>query len=259
MFKLLTFMILCVLVLPAAVFGRTCDDLGRGQAYQPMDFNGSTVCFVFTKTPTEEGQLSRDPDGIAIYSLSKSEKSRLVYEFPYAGTKGKINDAFAIFVSAASEEMFFVIHSVEAPRAWDVISDVYDVSVFVFEGGALVRDELRSGFFDMGGDMKDNVGELSYVYPYKDKISVSKAVRSILFEVAGMPVPISGVVKEKSFLYGSDTEPVIQEPSRVYLIKGDEVAVEQSMAGWCKVSFVTKVKRVQKWMQCKSIAFSERQ
>ena len=41
----------------------------------------------------------------------------------------------------------------------------------------------------------------------------------------------------------------------MYLIKGDEVKVEASMAGWCKVSHITKIKPNTMWVQCKSIAF----
>lgn len=254
--KYLPFMLLYLLVCPNFAFGQMCDEVGMRQAYQSVNLVETTACFVYKKTPAEkEGQLSRDPDGIAIYSYSKSGGKNFIYEFPYAGTKGRINDAFVLFVSSVSKEMLFVIHSIEAPKAWDVLSDVYDVSVFVFEGGDLVRDEAYSGFFDMGGDMNNAEGLLSYVYPYKNKGSIENVVRSALFEVAGVSPFVGGVVTEKSFLYGGDFEPLIQEPSRMYLIKGDEVKVEASMAGWCKVSHITKIKPNTMWVQCKSIAF----
>uniref|UniRef100_UPI00200C9B14 hypothetical protein n=1 Tax=Pseudomonas sp. MWU13-2100 TaxID=2935075 RepID=UPI00200C9B14 len=102
-----------------------------------------------------EEKTSSDPDGVALYSVSKAEEPRLVYEFPYAWTKGKINDAFLLSEEGGHDKMLFVIHSIWTPRSWDPVSDVYDVSVIRLQDGALIRDQKLSRFFGMGGDLVD--------------------------------------------------------------------------------------------------------
>ncbi|MBO0494149.1 hypothetical protein [Pseudomonas sp. Marseille-Q1929] len=71
----------------------------------------------------------------------------LVYDLPYAGTKGVINDVFAFSVADASEKVLFVVHSVEAPMSWDAVSDIHDVAVIRAQAGRLVKDEKLSRFF----------------------------------------------------------------------------------------------------------------
>lgn len=255
MSKIRGFIFLSTLVMPAFVFGHVCDGIGNGQAHKALSMGGMTACIVYEKAPIlKDGQLSRDPDGLAIYSVSKSGAQKLIYEFAYAGTTGKINDVFVLYDDATSNEILFVIHSIEAPRSWDVLSDVYDVNVFVLMENGLIRDKHRSGFFDMGGDMSGSDGEVSYTYPYKDKESVEMVFRSGLFKVLHAPFAVGGIVKEKSLLYA---EPVMQEPSKMYLIKGDQVMIGESMAGWCKVLYRGKTKPITMWMQCKSIAYLE--
>ncbi|MNP37927.1 hypothetical protein D3C76_1314040 [compost metagenome] len=120
---------------------------------------------------------------------------------------------------------------------------------------ALVKDQAVSRFFDMGGDLVDAQGMPSYIYPYKDRKSVEEAIRSPIFQTVNSSNSIKGTIKEKTFLYGGDTEPAMQDPSKMYLIKGDQITVEDSMAGWCKVSYAVKTKLITMWVQCKSIVF----
>ncbi|MNP71116.1 hypothetical protein D3C76_1674570 [compost metagenome] len=67
---------------------------------------------------------------------------------------------------------------------------------------------------------------------------------------------INGSIVEKASLYDGGSEPLLQSSSKMYLIKGDRVLVEDSMAGWCRVLYQTKVKIIKKWAQCRSINFS---
>ncbi|MFS2201602.1 hypothetical protein ACCD00_24155 [Pseudomonas sp. Pseusp3] len=234
-----------------------CIGIGLREAYSSIDVDRVNACIVYTKSDAQtEGQLSRDPDGISLYSVISSGTPKLVHEFPYAGTEGKITDAFFLPVDGVLEEMLFVIHRMEVPKSWDSISDIYSVSVIRREGNTLLLDKKRTRFFDLGGDTVDEQGHSTYVYPYKDKKSVEEAVSSPLFSTITADKKITGTVLEKTFLYEGASEPLPQYSSKMYLIKGDRVLVEDSTAGWCKVSYQAKVKMITRWGQCKSIDFS---
>lgn len=237
----------------AAVAGeQRCDSVGTGEAYRSIAMQEVVVCFVYAKaSDLEKGQLSASPSGMYIYSISKLGKLALVHELPYAGTKGKINDAFLYHVDGV--EALFVIHSIETPRSWDPVSDVYDVTVIKLQDGALAQDPKLSRFFGMGGDFVDSHGRLTYIYPYKDRAAIEQAIRSPEFQVAASTLPVKGVIKEKTFLYEGESEPAMQ--SNMYLVSGDQVTVKDSLAGWCKVLYAAKAKPITKWMQCKMIFF----
>lgn len=256
MLKVLFVAFFSTLAASSVAYGKSCDDIGFEQAYHSVNIRQVIVCFVYTKTPAEKDrQLSRDPDGIAAYSISQSEMPTLMYEFPYAGTKGEINDAFVLSVGSAAEEMLFVIHSVETPRSWDAVSNIYDVTVMRLRRGILVPDEKLSRFFSLGGDLIDAQGRAVYIYPYKERKAVVDSVRSPLFEFVYFSTPVLGVLQEKAFLYSGDGEPSVQDPQKMYLVKGDEVTLEDSTAGWCKVSYSGKKETITRWVQCRSVAF----
>jgi hypothetical protein len=242
----------------AIASGDECGGIGLLQAHKSTVLHGSSVCFVYSKTSSQDGlKLSRDPDEISLYAISESERPELLYEFPYAGTQGKINDVFFLAIEGAAEEMLFVIHSMQSPKSWDTKSDIYDVSVIRHQGGILIRDQKLSRFFDLGGDLVDTQGKSTYLYPYKDKKSVEGAVRSALFRAINSSTKIMGTVQEKTFLYAGDSEPALQDPKKAYLIKGDQVTLADSMAGWCKILYQGKAKLITRWAQCKSIVLAE--
>jgi hypothetical protein len=234
-----------------------CSDIGLREAFSSIDVDRVNACIVYTKPDLQaKGQLSREPDGISLYSVVSSEKPKLVYEFPYLGAEGIITDAFLLPVDEGGEELLFVVHRMEMPREWDPVSDIYDVSVFRFEADTLLLDKKLTRFFHLGGDDVDKKGGITFVYPYKDRKSVEKAAGSPLFHAILAGKVINGSIMEKAFLYDGGSEPLLQYSPKMYLIKGDKVLVEDSWAGWCKVSYQAKVKIVDKWVQCKSISFS---
>jgi hypothetical protein len=247
----------CLLGSTAIAGNVECSGIGLREAYSSLDIHGAKACFVYTMASTEnEEKHSRDPNGISLYSVTLSNNPKLVYEFPYAGTKGEIAEAFFLPVAGVDEKTLFLIHRMEAPRSWDSVSDIYNVSVLRWEGEALLLDQKRTRFFDLGGDTVDEQGRLTFAYPYKDKKSVEAAISSPLFYTIIANKRITGTILEKTFLHDGDSEPLPQNSSKMYLIKGDRVLVEDSMAGWCRVSYQAKVKIIKKWAQCKSINFS---
>jgi hypothetical protein len=253
---LVCFILNLVFIGTAVAGGSECSDLGLQQAYGPLSFSGGKVCFLYTKPDTAyEGDLSRAPDSISVYSIFETGAHQLIYELPYAGTPGKINDALFISVDGKSDEMLFVLHSFEKPTSWDPVSDIYGVSVVGFKEGNPVQEKTLSRFFDLGGDMINSQGKFFYTYPYKDRRSVIGIVDSPVFRVVTSPAPVRGVIKEKAFLYGGENEPTTQDPSKMYLVRGDKVAVKDSMAGWCKVNYKSKSNEIRMWVQCKSIVY----
>ncbi len=257
MIKLIVLFFGCLLGATAIASDEGCSAIGLREAYGYMDIHGVKACFVYTKAEVKtEGQLSRDPEEISLYSVAPSENPKLVYEFPYAGTEGTITDAFFLPVGGKGEEMLFVIHRMETPRAWDPVSDIYDVSVIRLEGKTLLLDRDRTRFFDLGGDSVDEQGRSAYTYPYKDKKSVEAVVGSPLFYSIIADKEITGTILEKTFLFDGGSEPIQQSKTKMYLIEGDRVLVTDSTAGWCKVSYQARIKMITKWAQCKSINFS---
>ncbi|WP_458729731.1 hypothetical protein [Pseudomonas brenneri] len=258
MIKFLCGLLFFVSLSIAAEGDKVCSYLGDRQAYPSVLLDGVGVCFVYVETkPEYEGQLSKDPDGISAYSGLSSGKISIVYEFLYAGTEGRIENAFVLSAGSDSENMLFVIHSIEKPRSWDPVSDIYDVSVMVVRNGNLVRDEKLSRFFDMGGDFVDAQGRPTYIYPYKDRTSVETVVRSSLFKALRYSSSVEGTVREKSFFYGGEAEPSQHDRRKNYLIKDDKVTVDDSTGGWCRVTYAAKAIPITMWMQCKAITFSE--
>lgn len=246
----------CLLGSTAIAGNAGCNGIGLREAYSSLDIHGAKACFVYTMEAGNEEKHSRDPNGISLYSVTLFNSPKLVYKFPRTGTKGEITEAFFLPVAGVDEEMLFVIHRMEAPRSWDSISDIYNVSALRWESGALHLDQKRARFFDLGGDTIDEQGRSTFAYPYKDKKSVEAAISSPLFYSVIADNKITGTILEKTFLHDGDSEPLPQKSSKMYLIKGDRVVVEDSMAGWCRVSYQPKVKIIKKWAQCKSINFS---
>lgn len=234
-----------------------CSNVGLREAYKSMSTNGLDICFAYTKSDVRaEKKLSSDPDEISLYSVAPSKKPKLIFQFPYAGTEGTITDAFFFTAEGKFEETLFIIHRMEAPKSWDSVSDIYSVSVFRWEGDSLLPDQKRTRFFDIGGDTIDEHGQSTYMYPYKDKKSIESAIASPLFLTVVADEKVTGTIMEKTFLHDGGSEPLPEYSSKMYLIKGDRVLVEDTTAGWCRVLYQTKVKIIKKWAQCRSINFS---
>jgi hypothetical protein len=234
-----------------------CSSIGLSEAYKFIDAYGVKACLVYTQEGAQTlGVSSRGPDRISLYSAMSPDDLKFVYAFPYGGTEGKIIDAFFLPVGGRDEELLFVMYRIGAPKLWNSVSDIYGVSVFRREGDALLLDEKSTLFFDLRADTVDKQGRSTYVYPYKVKSSVEKAVGSPLFHSVISKNKIAGSILEKTFLYDGASESLLQNSHNTYLVKGDNVLVEDATAGWCKVSYQAKIKMITKWAQCKSINFS---
>ena len=231
-----------------------CTQYGREVAFPSVVSQGVTICFVYTETPQEyDGQLSRPADGVAVYAATDLGALPIPFELPYAGTPGKVVDAFVVADEMFGGERIFVVHSFMTPRSWEVVGDIYSVSVFLIEAGVLVRDENASRFFDFGGDLiREEVG-LRFSYPFKTRKDVELIIQSSLYRARADQREIYASVSEKAFLYEGDLEPFIQVKAKKYLIKDDRVLVLDATAGWCKVSYGPPETNIVMWLQCKSL------
>jgi hypothetical protein len=237
----------------AVAESRTCEGIGMGQAYQTILMNETAVCFIYAESSeAEKGALSTPAYGMYIYYVSRVGRLTFAQELPYAGTKGRIHDVF--LSHAAGAEALFIIYSIEKPRSWDSISDIYGVSVLGFHGDTLIQDKKLSRFFGMSGDFSELQSGEYYSYPYKKRASIEEALRSPEFLLTASIIPVKGVVKAKAFLYGGDLEPTVK--TRMYLIGGDQVMVQDSTEGLCKISYAAKKKTITKWILCSMIDFS---
>jgi len=255
MIKRLSFIVLLICVENTALGSDSCNNMGLRTAYNPLKIDGSLMCFLYTPNTSEKSgnSLSSDPDGISLYSSTTNGQAEFLYELAYAGTKNEIKDAFLSSVNG--EKRLFVIHSMEAPSSWDIVDDLYNVSVINFDGENFAVDLRLSRFFDLGGDSMDDQGKLKYIYPYKDKASVENAIRSPIFKSVETSTPISAIVREKTALYGGDLEPATWDVSQRYASKNDRVTLEDSMAGWCKVSYTAEIAPIRMWLICDAIGF----
>lgn len=254
MTKCLLISVLMICFESATAGSAPCHSAGLRTAYKPLEIHGTAVCFFYTPNKLDKsGNKSYlDPDGISLYSITTSGQAELLYELAYAGTKSEIKDAF--IGSVAGGERLFVIHAMEAPSSWDIVGDVYSVSVINFDGEKFVVDLELSRFFDLGGDSMNAQGQIKYVYPYKEKASVENAIRSAIFKSVELSTPASAIVREKTALYGGDLEPATWEVSHRYASKSDRVTLEDSMAGWCKISYVAERMPTRMWLICDAIS-----
>lgn len=148
-----------------------------------------------------------------------------------------------------------MIQSMEALSSWDIVDDAYSVSVINFDGENFVVELRLSRFFDMGGDSMDDQGKIKYIYPYKNKASVENAIRSPMFKSVETSTPVSAIVRKRTALYGGDLEPATWDVSQRYASKNDRVTLEDSMAGWCKVSYTAEIAPIRMWLICDAISF----
>lgn len=86
-----TVLVLAALALNVNASQNGCSVIGLKEAFPPVMKEGVKLCFLYTETPPDyEGQKSKNPDGIAVYSVAAEATPTLVYEFPYAGTIGEL-------------------------------------------------------------------------------------------------------------------------------------------------------------------------
>ncbi|QSQ51502.1 hypothetical protein [Xanthomonas translucens] len=244
--KMIRFLLAAIFSLPLVLHAKesSCGNSALKEASKPLYSRDFTFCFLFT-TP-EEG-VPTDPAAISVYYSSGKTKPVFLYELPYSGTESRIEDAF--LVPTDGGERLAIIHSSDTPSTFEIVSQLYDVTVIDIGRNPPSLNETAKHFFDFGGDFADANGKVIYKYPYKTRDTVIAALKSKIFGI-GPNGKLAATVKDKALLY---PEPNSREKTKSYLIQGDKVSVEDATSGWCKIRFQAKAKQIVKWMDCSSL------
>ncbi|GAB3052487.1 hypothetical protein [Stenotrophomonas tumulicola] len=223
-----------------------CDALPQEAASKPVEANGTVFCFVHARPQDEApGSAPSGPAAISVYASRQGAPATFVYELPYSGTDSVVDDAFLANGRSAGEQVV-IIHSSDAPSTFEITGKLHDVTVLDVSGKHPVVSEKARKFFDIGGDVADASGNITFHYPYKTRQPVIAALDSPIFN-ASASNPVAAQVKDKAFLY---PEPDSRVASKAYVIKGDTVSVQDASGGWCQVSYQGKSKAIVRWMQC---------
>lgn len=211
--------------------------------------------FVFDEVPIEKepgGTSTTEQIGIDInlFDCSSATK-KLVGQLPFLASTGKIRAAFFAKTGKNSKVRLFVIHSVEirADTGLKYSGDYYTINIYKKSTKGYIRDEQISSYFGDGGDILSNdYKELAYTFPYKTELSIVEKLATENYRnwVAGTPTTLT--TNKKTLIYPG---PVLAEPTKMFLIKGDEVKQEAVQAGWLSVMFKTpKGKEIRGWIKC---------
>jgi hypothetical protein len=228
-----------------------CAKLGATAAHPPLVADRVVMCMTFE--PVTHQGFSEPPE-IAVYAAYENTTPEKIYTLPDARTQSVIESAFT--GTLAGEQIFLVLYRMSTPSTWEFTSDIYGVSAFRVVNSALAHDAALSRFFDMGGDRSASNTSFSYTYPYKTRDSINRALSTRLLRSLMANSSLSGTVITKAFLYEGGDEPDVLPLSKMYLLKGDHVTVQDATAGWCKIKYVKKADTINKWMRCSALDVS---
>lgn len=255
--KIYVALTLCIfLTCEAPASENNCSKLGLKEAFSETTFKDSVVCYLFVKTTDNESDtsgLSVDPDGISIYSLVKGKEAERLVDLPYAGTNGKIVDAFTSSADEGGEPKLYIIHSFELPSSWEALSDIYNVTVLSAKGDNLVVDKKASRYFGMGADLTNANGHI-FQYPYKSKEGLQSALNSLLYKKIMLSATIKGRLIKKTPLYLGEFEPIFHEQTSLYKEKDSAVLIDDSTKGWCRTKNLKSQTTINVWLECSALS-----
>ncbi len=228
-------------------------NIQTGKAYPSITTENGIIVFDETSLKKEAGNTSTDEEiGIDVNFFNCSDGTKtLIGELPFLANTGKIKAAFFAKAGQNDAQSLFVIHSVEIRSDTGVRygSDYYGVHVYKKTKNGYIADKKTSSYFGFGGDILDqNYNNLTYVYPYKTELSITKKLATASYKnwLTGTLPPLT--INKKTTIYEG---PVIDDNSHMYLIKGDKVKQEAIEAGWLSITFKTsKDKEVRGWIKC---------
>lgn len=240
------------MITPAALASVSCEKAGARQAHPPLALGSGIVCFIFQPVTDDLGRtLDGEGPQIAVYFTELDKPPVMAGELPYLATTGRIKDAFVLDIDQDKRLDVVVIHSAEVRSETDVRGAFYSVLAFTHkQDGALNLNEQISRWFGSGGDTPQTSGTNGYVFPYKTRASIQAAAALPLFRLSSVSCPLPGTVNTKAPLYHS---PVPQDKTKMYLVKGDKVTIEDVTAGWCEATYNGGKKPLQMWLHCSAI------
>ena len=240
-----------------AIGETTCSNINGKDANKPLSVDNGIFCFKLQPAQDHNGNIlpGAEPE-IRIYFI---KSGRRVLEIKDWAVPGIINDAFNIDVNKDGKRDVIVISSNEI-RTYTgtcLVSPWYSVSVFTQNVSGFEYDRRATEWVGWGGDLTKvqelcDENELIYVYPYKTKEAVEKALSSSPFvSLLENNTALPATVVRKSWLYESST---VATQTKKYLIAGDKVMVDEVTASFCEITYTGGKKPLQMWMKCSDLS-----
>lgn len=230
-------------------------DTPQVAAFKAIPLDGAAIVFDFVSIEKESSNTSHSHEiGIDVIFFRCSDGTKtLIGQLPYLADTGKIEDAFLYGTDNGTAEGLFVIHSVEirSDTGVNYSGRYYTINVYKKDGDNFTRNEQLSTYFGKGGDIFDeDYKELLYIFPYKNKISILRSLKSEAYKKWRAGAPVNLVINKKTAIHNS---PVLADVTRMYLLAGDVVSQSEVEAGWLSVIYKTsKGKEVRGWIQCEN-------
>lgn len=178
----------------------------------------------------------------------------MVGELPYLANTGKVKDAFIADVHGEKE--VFVIHNVQIRSETQPgdTGDYYSTLVYKYIAGNYVEDARLSKYFGKGSDIENGKGGdgYAYLYPYKNRREVVDKLQGDNFRGWNDGKTSELVVARKTNIYDL---PSVATRTKMYLIPGDVVTLQEIEAGWVSIVFKTKKdKEIKGWVTCEALS-----
>jgi hypothetical protein len=238
-----------------AIGDTSCSIIDGGDARVPLSVNNGILCFKLQPVLDKQGNpLLSEESQIYIYFVGKGRAIVKIRELPYLATTGIIEDAFLLDVNRDKKKDVVIIHSAEITTYTGTCkaSPWYTVIILKQIGSYFEYDERASNWFGYGGDLcKDDIDTIIYVYPFKTKNSIKKAIT--VSPVASFIVedtPKVATVKRKSWLYDDGARGL---KTKKYLIDRDKVTINKVQANMCQVSYSGEEKSLRMWLKCSDL------
>jgi hypothetical protein len=254
MFKLLfTFFVLAGTGLATA--SMPCSGILGEDAHQPLTVANGILCFKLQPVLDKEGfPLLDEEKQIYVFLIYKDQQAIKIQELPYLATTGKVEDAFQLDVNQDGKEDVVVIHSAEITSYTGTCkaSPWYSILILKQTESNFEYDERASNWFGNGGDLcEGDIGKIIYVFPFKTKETIIKALMSSsLRSFLVNDVPRFALLNRKSWLYDAAVGGV---RTKKYLIAGDKVRVDGVQANMCQITYTGGKKPLQMWLLCDAL------
>jgi hypothetical protein len=237
-----------------AIGSTLCAVIDGEDAREPLLVSNGVFCLKLQPAFDNDGKVLPDEEQqIYAYFIQQNQKITRVSNWVISG---EIGDAFNLDVDKDGKEDVVVVNAneINTYTGTCISSPWYSVSVFKQIKSGFEYDRRASEWLGWGADIcdeKDPAEKVIYVFPYKTKEAIDKALSTSPFvSFIVNDAALSATVIRKSWLYESST---VATKTNKYLIAGDKVIVEKFMAGLCKITYTGSKNPLQMWLLCNAL------
>ncbi|MBL0655916.1 hypothetical protein [Aeromonas caviae] len=189
-------------------------------------------------------------DVIAIFFDDKHGERYFVDYLPYLSSKGKIHDGFYLNTETLGARYFVIQQSqIDSDTGMNWFN-YFNVVVFSYLNGKLMKDDKLTSYFGSGGDIinPNGANSIPYVFPYSEQENIIKAVSKPEFEAWMKGHNVRLTITGKSHFF---PEPLPINRTKSYLVEGDIVLREKHESGWDYIIYKSaKGREYSGWMPC---------